>query len=422
MSLRVRGRMLRRSVLLVVMALAAVGCGSGSDGGDAAGGEATSVTSPASESPGSESEASGEAWRIGAVYALTGGASFLGESEQAAAELAVEQANADGGVDGHPIELAIEDSESTEQGAVLATQQFVDEGEVAAILGPSTTGEALAAIPIANDGQIPLLPHVSGVDVIEPIEERAFIFRPGQGGDLSATKVLEYLEENGLSSLGVLYVGNAYGEDGRDNIQSLAGDFGVSVDAVESFPPDATDLKSQLTNITNAGVDAIFVHGVGAPSVVAYTDAQALGIEVPVISGHGQANSAFREGVGDAVHGQPIVGAPVLVADQLPDSHPQHDIVTEFHDAYGAAYGEEPDMFAGVAYDATNMILDAMAAVGNDPVAIRDWLETEVKDWVGVTGVFNFTPEDHGGLTPDALIMTTAVAEGWDIAEYEAAE
>lgn len=359
-------------------------------------------------------------YKIGAAYSLTGPASFLGEPSLKAAQLAIDQANAAGGVKGHRVELISEDGKSTETATVLAVRKLIFENNVVLILGPNTTGAAMASIPIANESRVVLLPHVSGVAVANPVSERPYIFRPGQGGELSVGKIVAYAKQAGWKKLGILYSSDAYGQDGRANLKKLAPPAGIEVIGEESFPATATDLKSQLTKLKNAGVDAIFMHGIGAPSVVVYKNAKELGFAIPIISGHGQANSAFRKAVGDAVVGQPVVGAPILVWKELSNSHPQKAKAKAFAEAYEKKYGNAPDMFAGVAFDATEMSIAALKAVGPDRAKIRDWFENNVKNYVGVTGVFTFSPTDHAGLTSDALIMMIADKnEGWKLAEHE---
>lgn len=358
--------------------------------------------------------------RIGAAYALTGGASFLGDVEAKAAQLAVDEVNAAGGINGRKVELIVEDSKSAETAAVLAVRKLITQYGVSAIVGPSRTGDTMAVIPIVSESGVVLLPPVSGVAVVQPVKDRKWIFRPGQGGDLSVGKVLDYARRAGWKKLGVLYSADAYGEDGRDNMRRLAPAKTVAIAREESFPANATDLKSQLTNLKAAGVDAIFMHGVGAPSVVVYKNARELELKVPIISGHGQANSAFRKAVGDAVVGQPVVGAPILVWNELPDGHPAKRPAGEFHQKYVAKYGNAPDMFAGITWDAMQMLFGAIKEVGSDRARIQSWLEGKVKGFEGVTGVYTFSPDDHAGLTSDALVMMIATPNGgWRLADYE---
>lgn len=361
----------------------------------------------------------GEPYRIGALLDVTGGASFLGKPEHNAVVLAVEQANAAGGIRGRRIELSFEDAKSTETDSVLGARKLITQDKVAALIGTSRTGGAMAILPIATEAGVPMLAPVSGVAVVEPIAQRKWIFRPGQGGDLSVGKVIDYARRAGWKKLGVLYSADAYGEDGRDNMRKLAPAAGVTLAREESFPPTSTDLKPQLAKLQAAGVDAIFMHGLGAPSAIVYRNANELGLKPPIISGHGQANSAFRNAVGPAVVGQPIVGAPVLVWNELPASHPQKRVAAAFVESYTKRWGNAPDMFAGVGYDATLMVLQAIRETDGERASIRDWLETKVKNYAGVTGVFNFSATDHAGLTSDALVMMVATDGGWRLADYE---
>lgn len=377
------------------------------------------ATSLVAMAPGIAHASEEAAWRIGAALDVTGGASFLGVPEHNAITLAVEQANASGGIRGRKIELAFEDSKSTETDSVLAVRKLISQDKVNALIGPSRTGGVMAVLPIATDAEVPLLAPVSGVAVVEPVAQRKWIFRPGQGGDLSVGKVLDYARRAGWTKLGVLYSADAYGEDGRDNMRKLAPAAGVTLTREESFPPASTDLKPQLAKLSAAGVDAIFMHGYGAPSAIVYRNARELGLKAPIISGHGQANNAFRNAVGNAVIGQPIVGAPVLVWDELPDSHPQKKPAAAFVQAYTSRFGIPPDMFAGVAYDSAQMVLQAIRETNGERAQIRDWLENNVKNYVGITGVFNFSPTDHAGLTSDALVMMIAIEDGWRLADYE---
>jgi len=358
-------------------------------------------------------------YRIGALLDVTGAASFLGKPELNAVTLAVEQVNLAGGIRGRKVELAFEDAKSTETDSVLGARRLITQAGVAVLIGTSRTGGAMAILPIASEAGVPMLAPVSGVAVVEPVAERKWIFRPGQGGDLSVAKVLDYSRRAGWKKLGILHSADAYGEDGRDNMRRLAPGAGVAIAREESFPSTATDLKPQLTKLSAGGVDAIFMHGLGAPSVIVYRNANELGLKVPLISGHGQANSAFRNAVGSVVVGHPVVGAPVLVWNELPDSHPQKRVAAAFVDAYSKRFGSAPDMFAGVAYDSAQMALLAIRETDGERAQVRDWLEGRVKNYVGITGVFNFSPTDHAGLKSDALVMMIATESGWRLADYE---
>jgi len=104
----------------------------------------------------------------------------------------------------------------------------------------------------------------------------------------------------------------------------------------------------------------------------------------------------------------------MLVADQLPANDPQNKVVTQFIKDYKAAYGQSPSTFAGHAYDAFTIAVNALKQAGTDPNKLRDAIEG-VSNWPGISGVFTMTPEDHSGLTKDALVMVTVDNGKWKL-------
>ena len=115
-------------------------------------------------------------YKIGAMLDVTGSASFLGKPEHNAVMLAVEEGNQAGGIRGNKIELVFEDTKSTETDTVLAARKLINQAKVLAIIGPSRTGGAMAAIPVVTEAEVALLCLVSGVGVIQPIAERKWVF------------------------------------------------------------------------------------------------------------------------------------------------------------------------------------------------------------------------------------------------------
>lgn len=106
-----------------------------------------------------------EPYKIGAIFSVTGAASFLGEPEKNTVLMLVEQINKAGGINGHPLEVIIEDSKSDETQAVLAAKKLIEKDKVLAIIGPSTTGESMAVIPIVTSAQTPLISAAAGASI-----------------------------------------------------------------------------------------------------------------------------------------------------------------------------------------------------------------------------------------------------------------
>jgi branched-chain amino acid transport system substrate-binding protein len=121
---------------------------------------------------------------------------------------------------------------------------------------------------------------------------------------------------------------------------------------------------------------------------------------------HGIGNKVFLETAGAAADGLVAPLGRLVVAGQLPEADPQKKVITDFVSAYQAAYNENPSTFAGHAYDGWSIAVDALTKVGTDKQKIRDHLEG-IKNFVGVSGVFSMSPQDHSGLTREALILAT---------------
>ena len=129
---------------------------------------------------------------------------------------------------------------------------------------------------------------------------------------------------------------------------------------------------------------------------------------------HGIGNQVFLDTAGDSADGLVAPLGRLVVADQLPEDDPQRKVITEFIDDYNAEYGQGPSTFAGHAYDAFQLAIDAVAEVGTDKAKVRDHLE-KVDGFVGISGMFTMTPEDHSGLSKDALVLVTVEGEKWKL-------
>jgi branched-chain amino acid transport system substrate-binding protein len=129
-----------------------------------------------------------------------------------------------------------------------------------------------------------------------------------------------------------------------------------------------------------------------------------LGMTIPLAQSHGAASKKFIELAGDAADGIILPAGKLVVYKQLPDTDPQKAVCREYAEKYQAKFKAPESSFGGYAYDALRMLILAMDKAGNDPAKIRAELEN-IKNFVGVTGIFNMSPEDHNGLSPAAFVM-----------------
>jgi branched-chain amino acid transport system substrate-binding protein len=191
-------------------------------------------------------------------------------------------------------------------------------------------------------------------------------------------------------------------------------DSGLSVVATERFAPDATDFTAQMVNLRNANADVNVIWGIPPAAALAQRAYRQLGITTPVMQSHGIGNQVFLDTAGDAATGLIAPLGRLVVAEQLPEDDPQRDVITSFIEDYTGEYGEQPSTFAGHAYDGWQLAVDALREVGTDKQAVRDHLES-VEDFVGISGTFTMTPEDHSGLTKEALVLVTVEGGDWTL-------
>lgn len=348
---------------------------------------------------------------IGAVLDITGAGASLGVPERQTLELLAEQLQAEGGIDGREVELIIEDNQSTEDGAAQAMNKLVNTDEADIVLGASRTGPSLAMRPIAESSQTPMISLAANQAIVEGSD---WVFKSAQNDRVVIERMIEYMAEQGWTTVGLARDASGFGEGVQEMFDEIGADAGISVVAVERFAPDATDFTAQMVNLRDADADVNVIWGIPPAAGLAQRAYAQLGITTPVMQSHGIGNQVFLDTAAEAANGLVAPLGRLVVADQLPEDDPQKEVITAFVEAYTAEYGEGPSTFAGHAYDGWQLAVEALREVGTDPQAVRDHLEG-VEDFVGISGTFTMTPEDHSGLSKDALVLVTVENGEWTL-------
>jgi len=358
----------------------------------------------------------GEPIRIGSVLSATGPASFLGDPEKKTLELYVDRINEGGGVLGRPLELTVYDSAGDANAARTFATRLVEDDEIVAMVGGSTTGTTMAMVPIFQDYEIPFISLGGAVVIIEPVKE--FVFKTPHTDRMACEKIFQDIEGRGMSKVGMISGTGGFGKSMREQCLSVADDYGIEIVADETYGPRDSDMTPQLTNIANTpGLEAIVNAGFGqGPAIVTRNKAQ-LGIEVPFYQSHGVASKSFIDLAGDAAEGVRLPAAALLVAEQLPEDDPQRDVVVDYKRTYEEATGEPVSTFGGHAYDGLMILVDAIERAGStDPTAIRDAIEA-TSGFMGTAGEVNMSAEDHMGLDLTAFRMLEIHDGEWTIGD-----
>jgi branched-chain amino acid transport system substrate-binding protein len=341
---------------------------------------------------------------VGALLAVTGPASFLGAPEARSLELLVAELNARGGVAGRQLKLVVKDTGASPEKAVSMARQLIDEEQVFAIIGPSTSGESMAVKPIAQEAKVLLLSCAAAEAIVHPVA--SWVFKTAQKDSDAIGQVFAAMKQRQVTRIGLLSSNTGFGKAGKDQLEKLAPGAGITVVASEVYDKAATDLTAEVTKLNAAGVQAILNWSIEPAQAIVIKNARQIGFKGPIFQSHGFGNLQYAKAAGAAAEGVIFPASRVLVAEALPASHPQKAVLVAYKKAYEDRYGEPASAFGGYAYDALLLLAQAARAGALDPARTRAALET-TRGFVGVSGVFNFSAADHNGLGLDAFELLT---------------
>ena len=362
-----------------------------------------------------------ESYKVGAVFSVTGGASFLGDPEKKTAQMVADAINEAGGINGHKLELIVYDDEGDSTKANLAVKKLITQDDVIAVIGPSTSGNSMAVVPLAAEHKTPLISAAASFKIVtdeETGKQREWVFKVPQSDSMAVEAIYTHLKKRGLDKVAIMSATSGFGASGRGELIRIAPDYGMNIVADEKYGPKDTDMTTQLTKIKGTDAQAIINWTVGPAQVVVLRNWKDLGMDsITFYQSHGFGSRQNIELAAGAAEG---VFAPLGACntpEALPDDHPQKAVTMAYNANYMATYNEPVSSFGGHAWDALYLVADALKAVGADKAAIRDYLENR-KGFVGQHGVFNFSPEDHNGLAlQDAFNMIVVKDGDWAIAD-----
>lgn len=352
--------------------------------------------------------------RIGAVLSVTGPAAYLGDPQLKTLQTYIAQLNQEGGVLGRKLELVHYDDASEAAKANGFAKRLIDDDKVDLLIAGTTTGATMAMAPLVDKAGIPLISLSGAVTVVEPVKK--WIFKTPHTDRMAAEKVFEDMKKRGITKVGLLSETSGFGQSGAKETRAVAQKYGITLVADETYGPKDTDATAQLTKIRSVpGVEALFVFGLGqGPAVVTRNYAQ-LGMTLPLYQSHGVASNEYIKLAGKAAEGVRLPSPALLVANVLPDSDPQKQLVTGYTTTYWKQHKEEPSTFGGYALDALMLGVSAIKRAGStDKAAVRDAIE-KTRGFMGTTGLFNLSATDHMGLDLSAFRMLEIKNGSWTL-------
>ena len=353
---------------------------------------------------------------LGVILSLTGPAASLGIPEKNALTLIPKQ------VGGEKVNLIVLDDASDPTTAVQNAKKLIGVNNVDLILGTSTTGAALAMVDTIFDGKTPVISLAASGRITGPMDEkRHWIFKTIPNESQPAERTAGHMRAQGIKKVGFIGFSDAYGDAWAESMKAAASAAGIEIISIERYTRTDTSVASQVLKLISMKPDAVFIAASGTPAALPQLTLVERGYKGPVYQTYGIANNDFLRVSGKSAEGAIFAVAPVVVAEQLPDSNPSKkvafDLIRRYEEAFGAG---SLSIFASNAWDAWLLTANAIptalkAAKPGTPEfrkALRDAIEG-TRDLVSTQGVFNITPTDHVGYDLRASVMVQIKDSKW---------
>jgi branched-chain amino acid transport system substrate-binding protein len=360
-------------------------------------------------------------YKVGAVFSATGRTSFLGDPEKKTAEMITEQINKAGGINGHKLELIVYDTEGDATKCNLAVKKLITQDKVCAVIGPSLSGTSLAVVPLAEKYKTPLVSCAASYKIVhndKTGKPYKWVFKTPQTDTMAVEAIYTRLQKTGIKKIAIISVTSGFGASGRGELIRLAPKYKINIVADEKYGPKDTDMTAQLTKIKGKSPQAIVNWSVGPTQVTVLRNYRDLGMTgIPFYQSHGFGSRKNIELAAGAAEGVFCPLGACNIAELLPANDPQKAVTMKYMKDYMAKYNEPLSSFGGHAWDALEMVVKALENVGCDKTKIQDYLENHIKGFVGQHGIFNYSPDDHNGLTKDAFHMVVVKNGDWALAD-----
>ena len=342
--------------------------------------------------------------RIGAVGPQTGDSSNGGTDELEGKQLAVEDFNAAGGIDGKKVVLYSEDDASSASQSASAVTKLINQDKVVAIIGAHNSACTLADLEVINKYKVPMITPGSSAEAVLTSGCK-WISRAFPGDGLQCAALINYITTVGSpKKIGVIYSNDDFGQGGLNSLSAAAEAKGLEV-VSESFANEDKDMTTQLSKLKSAGIDALFIWCQYTPGALCMKQARALDWDVQFYSGTGTIHEDTF-----ALSDRAYVGCINSVPFTPTSTDPK---VQDFVTRYKEKYGDAPSQNSARAYDATMILLNAIKTAGTtDAEKVQEAIRN-TKDYEGLQGNISIDPET-GEYIGDVMIVRATESNDWE--------
>src|SRR5438874_8272082 len=298
--------------------------------------------------------------------------------------------------------VSLEDGGDTTR-AVQNIKKLVQENKIDALIGPSTTPNALAILDVIAESRVPMMATVGTSAVVEPIDaKKRWVFKTTQNDDLIAAALLKHMSKNSIKTVAFIGFSDPYGDNWLKVFSALGEKAGVKVINAERFNRTDQSVTGQTLQMIAAKPDAVLIAAVGGSAVLPQATLRDQGWKGPIYQTHAVATEDFIKLGKEKVEGTVLAAGPMLVIDDIADTDPIKKVALIYIGAYEKQFGQKPATFGANTYDSGLILQRAIpsalkvARPGSEAFrsALRDAIEQE-RDVVGCQGVFNMSSTDH---------------------------
>ncbi|MCB2040036.1 MAG: ABC transporter substrate-binding protein [Rhodoferax sp.] len=351
--------------------------------------------------------------RIGAFLSATGPAAFLGDPELKTLELYVDRLNAAGGVLGRKLQLVAYDDAGDAEKARTFAKRLLEQDKVDIIVGGSTTGTTMAAVPMVEAAGMPFISLAGAVVIVEPVKK--WVFKTPHTDRMACEKIFADMKARNMTKVALIAGTGGFDKSMRAECLKVVGSYGVEVVADETYGANDTDMTTQLTKIKGSNAQAVLNAGFGQGPAIVTRNFRQVGLTLPLYQSHGVASREYIKLSGPAAEGVRLPAAALLVADLLAADDPQKPVVVGYRKAYEEKFKSDISTFGGHAYDGLMLAVNAIKAAGStDKAKVRDALEA-TKGYIGTGGIVNMSAKDHMGLDLSAFRMLEVRNGDWTL-------
>ena len=369
--------------------------------------------SPVGQNPAGQSPAAADSIKIGINLELSGEGASYGQSTGNGIEMAIEEINAAGGINGKTVELVKYDNKTDAAEATTLATKLVTQDKVIVILGPATSGAFKAEIPVGIDNKVPVISGSATADdvTVDASGVKEYAFRICYNDSYQGTVMANFALDN-MSANHVVIIKDSssdYGKGLAENFISAYTADGGTIVAEEAYVKGDTDFNAILTKIKDMSFDAIFIPGYYNEAGLIIKQARALGITVPILGADGFDSPSLLE----------LAGAEALSDVYFSNHYSSLDedpIVVDFIAAFNEKYGKDPDAFNALGFDLAKFACDAIGRASDlTGEAVKDAL-VATTDFSGITGSFS-VDENHN---PVKSIVVIEMQDGVAVSSMKA--